>query len=189
MCSQTNLEKSELKGLGPLYPYKDHGIQQIWASDNFRFFQNFKSFQKFCPQTTFSLKKMYYMIRENAISAIKTLLGIVKPTQHWPRVKVFFQKKKILSGYYKGFNHRGCRTQIPVPRYPGTQNLDPLPPPSIPPWIGLEHAFCVLTPLCPAVESRSREHLFGIGVIRPEQDCSWTYDQPPSNTRCQWHKS
>ena len=27
-------------------------------------------------------KKMYYMIRENAISAIKTLLGIVKPTQH-----------------------------------------------------------------------------------------------------------
>ena len=39
-----------LKELGPLYPYKDYAIYQIWASENSQGFPNCKKKTRFCPQ-------------------------------------------------------------------------------------------------------------------------------------------
>ena len=78
---------SPFKGLNPLYPYKDHGIQQIWASENFRISKISKVFKKFALKNIF-VKKIYHMTCENAISAIKTLLGSLS--------RLSFSKKQFL---------------------------------------------------------------------------------------------
>ena len=58
-----------------MYENKDHTIQQIWASENFWNFQNFKNFQKKMSSKNIFVNKMYSIINENAISAIKNIFG------------------------------------------------------------------------------------------------------------------
>ena len=65
---------SIFKGERLVYENKDHTIQQIWGSEKFWNFQNFKNFQKNVLKNIF-VNKMYSIINENAISDIKNIFG------------------------------------------------------------------------------------------------------------------
>ena len=58
--SDDNDETSSFKGLGPLYPYKDRVIYQIWASENSENFQNCKKNQDFGRKNNFVKKIASY---------------------------------------------------------------------------------------------------------------------------------